>query len=106
MMTCQECGGDTAVIYSKRMNTGTGCATDLVRRRRKCLRCAQRFWSYERRSDDPQELWQALEEARREKDLAVRNLRRLVAFVKEIAGEPEACAAAETAALAAKNQNR
>ena len=93
MMTCQECGGDTAVIYSKRMNTGTGSATHLVRRR--CLRCSERFWSYERRSDDPQELWQAVEDARREKDLAVRQLRRLVAFVKELALDPEARAAAE-----------
>ena len=95
MIACQECGGDTAVIYSRRMNTGTGCAVEQMRRRRKCLRCGERFWSYERRGDDPQELWQALEEARREKDLAVRNLRRLVAFVKEVCLEPEAFAAAE-----------
>ena len=95
MMTCKECDGDTAVIFSKRMRTGDGCATDLVRRRRKCLRCGERFWSYERRSDDPQELWQALEDARREKDLAVRNLRRLIDFVKEICLEPADCAPAE-----------
>ena len=94
-MTCKECGGDTAVIFSRRMNTGTGSATHLVRRRRRCLRCGERFWSYERRSDDPQELWQAVEDARQEKDLAVRQLRKLIAFVKEIALEPAACAAVD-----------
>ena len=94
-MNCQECGADTAVIYSRRMNTGTGDATDLVRRRRKCLRCSVRFWTMERRGDDPQELWQALEDARREKNLAVRNLRRLIDFVKEICLEPADCAAVE-----------
>ena len=95
MMTCRACCGDTAVIFSRRMRTGDGCATDLVRRRRKCLRCAERFWSYERRGDDPQELSCLLEEVRQERDPAVRNLRRLVAFVKEVCQEPEDCAAAE-----------
>lgn len=94
-MTCRDCGGDTAVIYSKRMNTGTGCAVEQVRRRRKCLRCGVRCWTLERRSDDPEELWQAVEDARREKDEAVRSLRKLVAFVKEIALEPAACDAAK-----------
>ena len=95
MTACRACGGDTAVIYRQGMRTGTGDATDLVRRRRRCLRCGERLLSHERRADDPQELWQAVEDARREKDLAVRNLPRLVAFVKEIALEPEARAAAE-----------
>ena len=95
MMTCKECGGDTAVIFSKGMTTGTGSAVEQVRKRRSCLRCSERFWSYERGSDDPQELWQAVEDARREKDLAVRQLRKLVNFVKELALEPGACAAAD-----------
>ena len=53
------------------------------------------FWSYERRADDTQEFYCLLEEANREKEEAVRDLRKLIAFVKDLALEPEACAAVD-----------
>ena len=86
MMTCLICGWDTAVSYSKkcRREPAPGTAIDLVRRRRKCLRCNEMFWTYERRADDAGELWQALEDALRERDAAERKLARLV---NEVAGD-------------------
>ena len=39
-----------------------GSAVDLVKRRRKCLRCSEPFYTYERRADDPEEWLGVLEE--------------------------------------------
>ena len=49
MMTCERCGGDTKVTYSKkeRREPVPGSAIDLVRRRRKCLRCGKPFFTRE-----------------------------------------------------------
>ena len=62
-MNCERCGGDTMVSYSKRSRKQPvpGSSVDLIKRRRKCLKCDTRFSTFERRSDDSGELWQALE---------------------------------------------
>ena len=85
-MNCERCGGDTMVSYSKRSRKQPvpGSSVDLIKRRRKCLKCDTRFSTFERRSDDSGELWQALKDARRERDTAKRKLSRLVRLVNEV----------------------
>ena len=46
--------------------------------------CNLKFNTFERRADDSEELWQALEDARRERDTARRKLVRLVRLVNEV----------------------
>ena len=72
MMTCERCAGDTKVTYSKkeRREPVPGSAIDLVRRRRKCLRCGKPFFTRERREDDAEELTKALEVALKGKERA------------------------------------
>ena len=85
-MNCERCGGDTMVSYSKRSRKEPvpGSSVDLIKRRRKCLRCNVRFTTFERRDSDTEELWQALETTRRERDAARRKLTRLVRLVNEV----------------------
>ena len=87
MMTCKRCGGDTKVTYSKkeRREPVPGSAIDLVRRRRKCLRCGKPFFTRERREDDAEELTKALETALKGKERAERRLKRLVRHAIEAA---------------------
>jgi transcriptional regulator NrdR family protein len=56
-MKCQ-CGGETKVI-----ETRMGEAN--LRRRRECLKCQERFTTYELRVDSVSELWQQLQVAKR-----------------------------------------
>ena len=61
----------------------------MVRRQRKCLRCGLKYWTYERRADDPDELWQAaLDDMQQEIDGAECRLQKIAAFVKEMVLEP------------------
>ena len=85
-MTCTKCKGDTMVASSKRSSQQLvpGSRVDLIKRRRKCLQCNLKFNTFERRADDSEELWQALEDARRERDTARRKLVRLVRLVNEV----------------------
>ena len=87
MMTCERCGGDTKVTYSKkeRREPVPGSAIDLVRRRRKCLKCGKPFFTRERREDDSEELTKALEVALKGKERAERRLKRLVRHAIEAA---------------------
>ena len=89
-MNCERCGGDTMVSYTKRSRKQPvpGSSVDLIKRRRKCLRCNVRFTTFERRDSDSEELWQALETTRRERDTARRKLVRLVNEVGQGAGLP------------------
>ena len=89
-MNCERCGGDTMVSYTKRSRKepAPGSSVDLIKRRRKCLRCNVRFTTFERRDSDSEELWQALETTRRERDTARRKLVRLVNEVGQGAGLP------------------
>ena len=79
-MTCTKCKGDTMVASSKRSSQQPvpGSSVDLIKRRRKCLRCDVRFTTFERRDSDSEDLWQALETTRGERDTARRKLVRLV----------------------------
>ena len=79
-MTCTACGGDTEVTQSKRWYPAPESTIHLVRRRRSCLRCNERFWTYEQREGGPEDLVLALEKVQQEK------LDRLVAFAQELAG--------------------
>ena len=79
-MTCKLCGGETKVTYSKkgRREPVPGSAIDLVRRRRKCLRCGEPFSTRERREDDAEGLTKALETALKGKDKAERRLKQIL----------------------------
>ena len=85
-MTCEQCEGDSMVSQSKRSSQQPvhGSRVDLIKRRRQCLRCNLKFNTFERRADDSPELWQALEDARRERDGVERKLVRLVRLVNEV----------------------
>ena len=96
-MNCERCGGDTMVSYTKRSRKepAPGSSVDLIKRRRKCLRCNVRFTTFERRDSDSEELWQALETTRRERDTARRKLVRLVRLVNEVGKAAEGSGAPE-----------
>ena len=64
-----------------------GNIIDVVKRRRKCLKCEERFITYERRARDPGEVWPLVESAERERDSARRQLRRLARAVMATAEE-------------------
>ena len=98
MMICEDCGGDTTVYHSQgRLNElEPGTNIDVVKRRRRCLRCDSRFITYERRERDPQELWPAVESAQSEKEGAEQKLRKVLAFVEDIVREPAAQDAVDT----------
>ena len=92
MMTCRSCGGDTMVSYSKRSRKQPvpGSAVDLVKRRRKCLRCSEPFYTYERRADDPEEWLGVLEEEKTAREEAERRLGKLLLCADEVALETRA----------------
>ena len=92
MMICKKCGWDTQVIQTQRgkRELAPGNFVEMVRRRRKCLRCGLTFITCERREDDPQELWQsALDAAEREWESAEQRVRRIAGLVTEIVQEQE-----------------
>lgn len=89
VMICESCGGDTTVFHTQRRlwEPEPGNIIDVVKRRRKCLRCEERFITYERRARDPGEVWPLVESAERERDSARRQLRRLARTVMATAEE-------------------
>ena len=89
MMICESCGGDTKVFHTQRRlwEPEPGNLIDVVKRRRKCLRCEERFITYERRERDPTEIWPMVESAERERDSAKRQLRKLAKAVAANAQE-------------------
>lgn len=82
-MICESCGGDTMVFHTQRRlwEPEPGNIIDVVKRRRKCLKCEEKFITYERRERDPGEVWPLVESAERERDSARRQLRRLARAV-------------------------
>ena len=86
MMTCDICGWDTRVSYSKRFRRAQspGSSVDLIRRRRECLKCRARFYTRELREYEPEEATKTLEAAWQERDDAQRKLSELVLLVNEL----------------------
>lgn len=97
-MTCRKCGSDTMVSQTQRGRRGLdpGNFVEMVRRRRKCLRCGLTFVTCERREDDPQELWQsALDNAEREWESAEQRIRRIADLVTEMVQEQKSSGSRE-----------